>query len=136
MSNDDIRWQQRLDNFHRALAQLRGAVEYAQTAVMSDILRLSLVKAFELAFELAWNVMKDFLSAQGVVGIIGSKDAVRQAFQAGLIADGQVWMAMIEDRNAATHTYNQNIADALVRNIRNLYYRELTAFAGAMERRK
>ena len=46
-----------------------------------------------------WNVLKDYLEAQGFVEIIGSKNATRQAFKNALIAEGDVWMDMIKARN-------------------------------------
>jgi nucleotidyltransferase substrate binding protein (TIGR01987 family) len=57
-----------------------------------------------LARELAWNLLKDYLQHQGLEGIIGSRDATRLAFQNGLIADGEGWMAMIRARNQSSRT--------------------------------
>ncbi|GMO69539.1 MAG: nucleotidyltransferase substrate binding protein [Treponemataceae bacterium] len=131
--DNDIRWKQRFANYKKALSHLSAIVEYAKMQKLNDIEQLGIVKAFELSFELSWNVMKDYLSAQGINGIIGSKDSVRYAFQNGLIADGQVWMAMIDDRNAATHTYEEVLAQTLAHNIANIYHAELVAFAQKME---
>lgn len=47
-----------------------------------------LIKAFEYTYELAWNVMKDFLTERGVSDIFGSRDAIRVAFKEGLIEAG------------------------------------------------
>ena len=41
---------------------------------------------------------------------MGSRDAVRHGFSAGLIHDGDLWMDMI-----ANHTYNQETADEILR---------------------
>ena len=46
--------------------------------------------------------------------IMGSRDAVWEAFEKGLIEDGVGWMEMIESRNQTSHYYNQNVADAIV----------------------
>ena len=50
----------------------------------------------------------------GMIGIIGSKGAVRHAFNKGLIEDGQVWMNIIKDRNLAAHSYDEETAQDLV----------------------
>ena len=63
MSNsDERRWQQRLDNFGTALAQLTSACERER---YDDLERAGLIKTFEFCFELAWNVLKDLLFYEG-----------------------------------------------------------------------
>lgn len=55
--------------------------------------------------------MKDYFEYQGnATGITGSRDAIREAFNKGLIADGEGWMEMIRSRNQSTHTYNEETA--------------------------
>ena len=131
--DEDIRWKQRFENYKKALAQLAAAVNLAEDRALSELEQQGLVKAFEFTFELSWNVMKDFLSMKGITGIIGSKDSVRQTFAEGLIPDGQVWMNMIEDRNAAAHTYDENTKDDIVLKIIQKYYAEFVAFSEKME---
>ena len=63
MSNsDERRWQQRLDNFGTALAQLTSACERDR---YDDLERAGLIKTFEFCFELSWNVLKDLLYYEG-----------------------------------------------------------------------
>ncbi|MDR1932454.1 MAG: nucleotidyltransferase substrate binding protein [Spirochaetales bacterium] len=128
----DIRWKQRFQNYRKAFSCLTGAVRTAKEHPLSDMEQLGLVKAFEFTFELSWNVMKDYLTMQGITGIIGSRDAVRQAFKAELITDGQTWMEMIDSRNLASHTYNGDTAAMLTEKILQNYYREFSAFAEKM----
>jgi nucleotidyltransferase substrate binding protein (TIGR01987 family) len=71
------------------------------------------VKAFETTYELAWNVMKDYLTYQGITGITGSRDAIRYAFRYDLIGQGETWMKMSDDRNRTTYTYDRKIADEI-----------------------
>jgi nucleotidyltransferase substrate binding protein (TIGR01987 family) len=130
--DEDIRWKQRFDNYQRALSHLSAAVDYADNEETNDLIQLGIVKAFELSFELAWNVMKDFLLMKGINGIIGSKDSVRFAFKEGLIANGQLWMNMIDDRNRATHIYDETLAETIVQKIIDYYYAELTSFEKKM----
>ncbi|GHU47686.1 nucleotidyltransferase [Spirochaetia bacterium] len=131
--DEDIRWKQRLENYKKSLAYLAKIVDCAKTRELTGIEQLGIIKAFELTFELAWNVMKDFLTTKGITGIIGSKDSVRFAFQNGLIADGQLWMAMINDRNQTTHTYEEALAELIGKHIIEQYYDEFSAFAAKME---
>jgi nucleotidyltransferase substrate binding protein (TIGR01987 family) len=110
--DEDIRWKQCRSNFEKAFGHLKGIVEATRNKELGGIEKLALIKAFELTFELAWNVMKDYLQSAGVAGIIGSKGAIRQAFSDGLIANGQIWMEMAAERNEADHAYDQYKATA------------------------
>ena len=110
---EDIRWKQRSDNYTRALHQLDLAVALAGTRTLSDLEKQGLIQGFEYTHELAWNVLKDYLEHEGIVGIVGSRGAVREAFRRGLITDGEAWMAMIEKRNLSSHTYNLDTANEL-----------------------
>src|SRR5690242_2948718 len=110
MEEQDIRWQQRLRHFEKALSQLRNGVELSRQRPLSEIEQQGLIKAFEFTHELAWNVIKDYFEYQGQTSIMGSRDATREAFQRGLITAGQDWMEMIKSRNMTSHTYNQEVA--------------------------
>ncbi|SJM95287.1 nucleotidyltransferase substrate binding protein [Crenothrix polyspora] len=123
MINDrDIRWQQRFTNYKKALLQLKDAVVLSQQRALSKLEKQGVIQAFEFTHELAWNVLKDFLQDQGNQDIKGSKDATREAFKVELIADGERWMAMIQSRNASSHTYDEQTAEHLVTAIINEYF--------------
>lgn len=118
----DIRWKQRLDNYLKAFQTLHRAVELASQRDLSELEQQGLVQGFEFTHELAWKVLKDYLEEQGVAGIIGSKNATREAFKNGLIEDGEAWMAMIKARNISSHTYNLVIAEEIVEDILRRFY--------------
>ena len=101
---DDIRWLQRYANYTRALQSLSDAVVLAGERPLSKLEQQDLIQAFEFTYELAWNVLKDYLQQQGIFGLIGSRDASRSAFQSGLITDGLAWMDMIKSRNLTSHS--------------------------------
>ena len=115
--HEDIRWQQRFDNYERALAQLTAAVELSRQRPLSSLEKQGLVQGFEMVHELAWNVLKDYLEYEGIQGLVGSRGTVREAFKRGLITAGELWMDMISKRNLSSHTYNQALADSLVETI-------------------
>ncbi|MFC0666890.1 nucleotidyltransferase substrate binding protein [Azotobacter chroococcum] len=122
MTDQDIRWQQRLANYSRALMQLTRAVELAQSRPLSELEKQGLIQAFEFVFELAWNLMKDYFLYQGNPAISGSRDAIRTAFKQGLIADGEGWMEMIKSRNQTAHTYNESVANEIADSIMARYH--------------
>ena len=132
MPQQDIRWQQRLANYQRALAQLQAAVDLQAQRPLSELEQQGLIQAFEFTHELAWNVMKDFFIYQGRSDITGSRDATRAAFAVQLVEDGEGWMEMIASRNQSSHTYNRATAQLLVQRIVERYAALFAAFARRM----
>jgi len=128
MPTQDIRWIQRFNNFNKAFAQLTQAVELSNQRALSKLEEQGLVQAFEYTHELAWNTLKDFLEERGVKNLYGSKDATRQAFQAGLIENGDAWMQMIASRNLTTRTYDETTVAKIVAAVIEEYYAEFRAF--------
>ena len=115
----DIRWQQRFDNYQRALASLG---EFMSKASLSKLETQGLIKAFEYTYELGWNVLRDYLLFQGKTDLVGSRDAIKNAFKSGLLADGEVWMDMLESRNRTSHVYHEEIAQEIAAKIKSIYY--------------
>jgi len=124
----DVRWRQRFQSFGRAFAQLSAAAELAKQRKLSDLEQQGLIQAFEFTHELAWNILKDFLESRGAANLYGSKDATREAFAKGLIANGEEWMTMIQARNRSSHTYNQKTADEVSAAILANFMPEFVAF--------
>jgi nucleotidyltransferase substrate binding protein (TIGR01987 family) len=133
MKKQDIRWVQRFQNFELALKQLDDSVVLSQQRPLSLLEEQGVIKTFEFTYELGWNVLKDYLEYQGIVGIIGSRDAIREAFQKGLISQGQLWMDMSQDRNKSAHTYNKIVADDLFVNIKSRYLDAFKALQNKMK---
>jgi nucleotidyltransferase substrate binding protein (TIGR01987 family) len=128
---NEIRWQQRFANFEKAFLLLKDSVENTQNP--SDLEKEGIIQRFEFTHELAWKVMKDFLSYKGIIGIIGSRDATRHAFQNNLISDGQVWMNMIESRNITVHTYDSKILQIEYTKIHSSYFMAFENFYTIMK---
>ncbi|MFP5386822.1 MAG: nucleotidyltransferase substrate binding protein [Bacteriovoracia bacterium] len=134
MPKPDIRWKQRLSNFLRALVQLENAVKLAGERKLSDLEKQGLIQAFEFTHELSWNVMKDYFDYQGAAELItGSRDATKEAFNKGIIQQGEIWMEMIKSRNKTSHTYDLNVADDIVDKILKLYFPLFKSFQKTME---
>ena len=127
MTDKDIRWKQRFDNYRRALQTLTEAVELSQQRPLSKLEQQGIIQGFEFTHELAWNVLKDYLEDQGYVSIVGSKNATRLAFKNNLISDGDVWMDMIKARNLSSHTYNVDLAENMTKDIVDRYYKAFCA---------
>jgi nucleotidyltransferase substrate binding protein (TIGR01987 family) len=117
----DIRWIQRFNNFNKALSKLQSAIEIYKEDEANEIIRVGMIKYFEMAYELAWNTMKDYYEDQGETGVQGSKDANRLAFGRGLIGDSENWFKMVDSRKLSVHTYDEETADEIADEIVKVY---------------
>jgi len=132
MSIQDIRWQQRFQNFLKAFTLFESAVVKFNDEGLSELEEQGLIQRFEFTHELAWNVLKDYFEYQGNTAITGSRDATREAFNKGVIQDGEGWMEMIKSRNKSSHTYNEETAKELVEKIIESYYNLFSVFKDKM----
>ena len=103
----DVRWKQRFEGYQRALDRLQqpiaGGIER-----LSQLEKEGLIQRFEFTFELAWKTLKDYLVYQGVtLETVTPRHTIKAAFAAGIIADGQLWIDMLESRNAMSHQYDE-----------------------------
>ena len=132
-----MRWLQRLENYGRALATLQRAVAMAKQRALSELEEQGLIQTFEFTHELSWLLLKDFLVDQGVSGISGSRDAVREAVVRDLLSAGSeaTWMAMIRSRNLTSHTYNPALAKEIATLIIDRYAPELAILQRLMQAR-
>lgn len=120
MQNQDMRWEQRFKNYQKALRQLE---RFLKETDLNDMEEQGLIQAFEYTYELAWNTIKDYLVYQGITDVVGSRDAFRIAYNRGLILEGSIWMSMIESRIKSSHTYNEEVAKEILKEIREKYFK-------------
>ena len=126
----DIRWKQRFNNFQKALGQLEEALFEVDDSTSLE--KEGTIHRFEFTHELAWKVMKDYLTYEGIQGIVGARFAVKQAFNKGIIQDGEIWMDMLESRNLTVRTYDESILQKEYDRIKNQYFARLKAFSTTM----
>ena len=114
----DIRWKQRFQNYEKSFLLLKRTLEIVNP---SEAEKGGLIQFYEMAFELAWKLMKDYLFEQGF-NINSPREAIKQAFQSDIIDNGQAWIDALEDRNLTTHTYDEETAEKVVKSIKDSYY--------------
>jgi len=134
MALPEKRWIQRLDNYTKAFAVLDRTYGILKERELTEAERMGLIQSFEFTFELAWNLMKDYLRDKGIFDIVGSKDAIRSAFKNGIIENGDVWMDMVERRTETVHTYEEEVATRVVRDVVNSYVEEMRKLLEKMKK--
>lgn len=119
--NPDVRWQQRFQNFDRALALLEDALRRGPAA-LNQLEKEGAVQRFEYTLELAWKTLKDYLEESGLVlSAVTPRQVIKDAFAAKILMDGQTWIDMIDHRNLLSHTYDPVNFEAAVEAIHARY---------------
>jgi nucleotidyltransferase substrate binding protein (TIGR01987 family) len=114
----DIRWKQRFQNFEKSFLLLKRTLEIKKP---SEAERGGLIQFYEMTFELAWKLLRDYLHEQGF-SINSPREAIKQAYQSEIIEDGQEWIDSLEDRNLTTQIYDEEIFLKVVNTIKNAYF--------------
>ncbi|MFM1797812.1 MAG: hypothetical protein RLZZ117_90 [Cyanobacteriota bacterium] len=121
----DIRWQQRLTNFERALRLLREAMANGPEA-LNQLEKEGVIQRFESCFALAWKTVKDYMEANGIVfDVVMPRQVIKDAFAAKVLNDGASWIAMLDHRNLLAHTYNPVVFEQAVEVIHQRYLPQL-----------
>ncbi len=118
MNNKEIRWKQRFINFEKAFMLLERTLEIKTP---SEAEKGGIIQFYEVSFELSWKLIKDYLESLGFE-VNSPRTAIKQAFQADIINNGESWIKALEDRNLTSHTYNEETANLIVNNIKKKYY--------------
>lgn len=126
-SNEDIRWIQRYDNYHKACLRVQEVVHGGSTIEdLTDLEREGLVQRFEYTFELAWKVLQDLLTFKGYEFVKGPNGTLQQAFEDGIISNHDGWRAMAKARTLTSHTYDEEDILDIVNDIFDVYAPLLT----------
>lgn len=112
--------------------QTLGSV--ASKTTLSDVEKAGMIQFFEVAFELSWKLIKDYLLAEGY-DVKSPRESIKTAFDYVLITDGAKWLEALEKRNLAAHTHDESILDELERLISQEYYPLMLSLQNVIERK-
>ena len=116
------RFEERKEDLKKATNKLNEALKEEVKDLEID----GILHRFEFTFELAWKTMKDCLEDQGIVGKIGSpREIIKEAFAAGLIENGEIWMDMMISRNELSHLYDEEASREIFDDIKEKYILEI-----------
>ncbi len=97
---EEQRYIQRFGNFEKAFLKIK---EINDIKNKTEYEKMALIQAFEYNYELAWNLLKDYLYELGFVEQ-SPRMTIKRAFEQGLCSDK--WLDSIKMRNITSHTYN------------------------------
>lgn len=104
-------------NLEKALQSLKKA---CAAPITEDRDKAGIIKNFEFVYELSGKSMKRKLEDEGQQ-TRSPREVIQKAFEFDYVKDESLWLQIIQDRNLAVHTYNQDLADQLVDHIKTSY---------------
>ncbi len=115
-------YMKKYENFIKSLANLHKI--YQVEVDPDDTIRMvGMTGLFTICFEQSWRAMKEYLAEEGwQEAESGSpRQIIKTAFEAGLITDGEGWLQAMRSRNLQTHTYNEEVALAVIKDTKEIF---------------
>ena len=116
------KWHERLTTYKNAVDRLTEVINLSKQHTLNEFERDSLIKRFEFSYEMAWKLMMSYEKENGITGVLGSKDVIRQAFKLSLVSNGEAWLEMVDTRNRTSHLYDEEMAADVIDEIIYTYY--------------
>ncbi|MBQ8460115.1 nucleotidyltransferase substrate binding protein [bacterium] len=121
------RLSERIENYNKAFELFATVVEEYRKDSENIINHMALLQSFEICIELGWKVLKDYLATKEVQVYL-PKDVIKEAFHFEVIPNGQIWIDMLQSRNATSHEYKLEKVQEILIKISSEYYEELSKF--------
>jgi nucleotidyltransferase substrate binding protein (TIGR01987 family) len=119
--DQDVRWEQRFQNFTKAISLL-NEIKELEIGKLSLLEKEGIIQRFEFTLELAWKKLKDKIEFDGIIlDRISPKMVLTEAYQAKYINNIEVWIQMINDRNLVSHTYDFETFEEIIPSIQKQY---------------
>lgn len=107
--------------FDTALTRLKEAIDLYENHE-NPVLLDGTIQRFEFCVELGWKLLKEYLEFEKMGEFASPRAAIKESFSIGLIDNAEQWLDMLDDRNLTSHTYDEQIAKEIYRNIITKYY--------------
>lgn len=117
----EVRWKQRVENFDKSYKLLK---KYCNESIATELERAGIIHFFKLSFDFFMDLLGIYLEGEGYF-VKSPRETVKQAFQIGLVEDGHIWIDALSNRNLTTHTYDEELAEKMTKEILNSYLPEL-----------
>ena len=113
------RLELKVRQFEKALGTLQAVLQ----AAPSEIARDAAIQRFEYTFELCWKTLSLYLREMHGIDCRSPKSCFREGLAVGLYnaATAEKLLRMTDRRNETVHTYNEELANKIYGEIRNVY---------------
>ena len=107
------RFLERKAQYLKAVMRLREAYLQKENPFIRD----SVIKRFEMCWELAWKLLQLRLAILGVE-TKNPRDTWLESLKAELIDDGNAWSELQKMRNLTTHAYDEEISIEIYQHVK------------------
>lgn len=110
----------KLENY---VSHLRVLQQANQEDLDNEFIISGIIDKFSIQFELGWKLLKQLLAYEGsAASAAGSpRGIIKEAYAVYPFFDGELWLAMLRDRNSMAYIYDGEAAKALVKRILEEY---------------
>lgn len=109
--------KQSLDNLGRALDRFGEALG---RSIEDQLMIDGVIQRFEFTIELYWKTLKRMLELEGLQSST-PRQSLKQAYQLHWINDEQMWLDMLKDQNRTSHTYDEDLAAEIYKNLKRYF---------------
>jgi len=97
----------------KAVSRLEEVLSLEKT----DVVRDSAIQRFEFCVDLSWKYMKVILESKHGIICKSPKTCVREAYTQKIIKYDEYWLELIGLRNLTVHTYNEETAEEIYKEL-------------------
>ncbi len=110
----------KLENY---VSHLRVLQQANQEDLDNEFIISGIIDKFSIQIELGWKLLKQLLAYEGsAASATGSpRGIIKEAYAVYPFFDGELWLAMLRDRNSMAYIYDGEAAKALVKRILEEY---------------
>ena len=98
------KYSRNIENLGKALAQFSKALAEPESAIVRDVS----IQRFEFTYELLWKTVKSFLEDFHGVRAVSPRQVFKEAFATDIIDNEDIFLEMLESRNALAHTCSED----------------------------
>ena len=95
--------------FEKALQRLKEVLSLEK----NDLVRDSAIQRFEFTLDLSWKMVKAYLEEKKGIVCHSPKECFKEAYRQGLIEYDDYWLKLVDLRNEAAHSYNEETAEKI-----------------------
>jgi len=107
-----------VSQFARTLDNLKDVLEkMPQAGENHAVFRDSAIQRFEIAFDICWKTLKEYLLSRFGVQTASPKKVFQEAFKQGIINNDNSWLDLTDMRNETTHAYDEAFAERVLVNL-------------------
>lgn len=119
-------------NFLNLTKAFNGLEKALATPPVEDRDFAGIIQNFEFVYELVWKTLKLILENEKIEAPF-PRIVFEESFKRNLVEGNEIWKIIMEDRNLSVHTYDEDLAHSLCKQINENYFPVFKLTIGKIE---